>query len=86
MKQLTIRGVSDELHLTISQESKRLNMSLNRYVLSLLEEAAGVGNGGGQQAEYHDLDEMAGTWSQEDADEFARHLAAQRTIDEGLWQ
>jgi hypothetical protein len=34
---------------------------------------------------YHDLDSMAGTWSEEETAEFDRATASFRQIDEELW-
>jgi hypothetical protein len=39
---------------------------------------------GGQR--YHDLDELAGTWSDTEAQEFQQAVAALDQIDPTLWQ
>ena len=36
--------------------------------------------------EFNDLDDLSGTWSQEDYREFKELLDGQRTIDPELWQ
>jgi hypothetical protein len=35
---------------------------------------------------YHDLDSLAGTWSEADAEEFERATASFRQVDEELWR
>jgi hypothetical protein len=87
MTQLTVRGVDGGLHHFLQQEAERRGQSINRYVLSLLQEAAGVGNGDPQTPiVYHDLDHLAGTWAEQEYAEFTQDLAAQRGIDEELWR
>ena len=49
----------------------------------MLEEALGLTSG--PKMRQHDLDHLAGTWSQEEADEFDAALAEQRRIDPELW-
>lgn len=39
-----------------------------------------------QEVERKDLDELAGVWSEEEARELDRHLAAQRRIEPELWE
>jgi len=84
MKQLTIRGLGIDLHRAIKQEAGRRNMSINRYVLSILRKAVGLENEH-PQMEYNDLDELAGSWTTAETQEFERYLAEQRSIDEDMW-
>ena len=87
MRQLTIRGVDDELHHVLRSRADQQGMSINRYVLSVIKESVGLANGGIlRDAEFDDLDDLAGTWTQEDYDEFAVQLQSQRSIDSELWQ
>jgi hypothetical protein len=87
MKQLTIRGVDSKLHHDLKAEAERRGLSINRYVLSVLRGVLG-GDSRNQRAsvQYHDLDHLAGTWTQRDGAEFERQLAAQRGIDEPVSQ
>ncbi len=87
MKQLTVRGVNDDLHKALKREADRQGTSMNRVVLALLKEAMGVGNGNGRpQPQFDDLDHLAGTWSQNEAEQFEESLNQQRAIDETMWQ
>ncbi|MCZ6681134.1 MAG: toxin-antitoxin system HicB family antitoxin [Candidatus Poribacteria bacterium] len=86
MKQLTVRGVEDELHQLLQREAKRQGLSINRYVLSLLKQAVGLTEQKATQKQaFDDLDHLAGTWSREEADEFDTALKQQRQIDGELW-
>ena len=87
MRQITIRGIPDEVERAITRDAKRRKMSKNRVIVSLLEQATGAGSGqspGGRL--FHDLDHLAGTWSAEEAERFETHLGTQRQTDEDLWK
>lgn len=87
MKQLTVRGVKNDLHNALKSEATRRGISVNRVVLALLREAVGLANGNQQKRViFNDLDSLAGTWTKEEATNFEGELASQRVIDEALWQ
>ena len=86
MKQLTIRGVGEKEHTAIKDQADRKGMSINRYVLSIIREAVGLGSEKPSQKIFHDLDHLAGTWDQEELEEFERNLSLQREIDKDLWE
>lgn len=86
MKQLTVRGVDRALDESLRQEAERRGLSVNRTVLALLRESFGlVENGSPPTTIYHDLDHLAGTWSDEEYDVFQGALREQRSIDEEIW-
>ena len=76
-KQLTVRGVSDEVAARLESISKARGRSVNSTVLEILQEAVGI------QERRARLQRMA-TWSDEDLAEFEEALEAQRVIDEEL--
>jgi len=78
-KQLTIRGVSDELGRRLTRLSRERGESVNTTALAILEEAVGI------DARRRRLERYA-TWSADDLAEFDRALADQRVIDDELWQ
>lgn len=87
MKQLTIRGIPDEVQKAIEREAKRKRKSKNKIVVSLLEQATGVKSGKSSRVELcHDLDHLSGLWSAKEAERFEKHLVKQRKIDEDLWK
>jgi len=86
MKQLTIRGVNNDLHNALKAEAAKRGLSVNRVILTLLREAVGLTNSSRQGCVvYDDLDHLAGTWTEEETAEFQSQLAAQRVIDERSW-
>ena len=78
-KQLTIRGVSEELSRQLARLSHDRGQSLNASALQSLEDALGV------DARRDRLRRYA-TWSPTDQREFDNALAGQRVIDDGLWR
>jgi plasmid stability protein len=79
MKQLTVRHVSKELAKRLDALAEARGKSVNSVVLELLTRAVGLDERVARLERY-------ATWSAEDAAEFDRALAAQRTIDEALWR
>ena len=86
MKQLTIRGLGDELTRTIQRLANRDGTSLNRAAVKLLRRGAGLEGGQGADRVGSSLDHLIGTWSPEEGEEIERALRDLETIDEGLWE
>jgi plasmid stability protein len=78
-KQLTIRGVSDEVGHRLESLSRARGQSVNAVVLEILEGAVGVNERRSRLARYM-------TWTPDDLKEFNEALTAQRTIDDPLWR
>jgi plasmid stability protein len=78
-KQLTIRGLPEEVGKRLQRLSRARKRSLNATVVKILEEAVGVEGRRRRLARY-------ATWTEEDLAEFEKALAGQRTIDEELWR
>lgn len=78
-KQLTIRGVSDEVGRRLERVSQAKGQSVNATVLEILATAVGADERRRRLARYV-------TWSQEDLAEFNEALAAQRSTDDPLWR
>jgi plasmid stability protein len=83
MKAITLRNIPPEVARKIRQRAARRRTSVNKAVLSLLEERLGTAE---HKVEfYHDLDALAGSWSREEAEAFDRILESQRGIDPEIW-
>jgi hypothetical protein len=86
MKPVTLRNIPSEVDRIIRRRAEKQQMSLNKAVISLLEENVGRKRQKGNQPLHHDLDALAGSWSKEEAQTFESALAQQRIIDPGLWK
>lgn len=82
---LTLRGIPEPVDAAIRARAKRDRISLNKAVISLLEEAVEKSPDALAGPPYHDLDEFFGTWSAEEADQFDASLREQRKIDKADW-
>jgi len=87
LKQITIRGIPDDIAKIIKKEAREKHLSLNKAFISLLEKATGVKSKKiDRKTIYHDLDYLCGKWSEKDAEVFDKNLKSLRTIDEDLWK
>ena len=83
MKTMTIRNVPTELAMALEAEKRRRSLSLNRTVLSLIEEALGISEG---KARSNGLRRLAGTWSEDEFERFEEAVAPLGDIDGELWK
>lgn len=84
MTAITLRNIPLDLQEAIRRRAGAEGLSYNKTVLRMLEEAAG--QRAARRKVHHDLDHLAGTWSDEEADAFDAALAEQRQIDPELWR
>lgn len=84
MKAVTLRNLPPQLDRTIRQRAKKKGVSVNKVVISLLQDHLGESDRKPVHR-YHDLDELAGSWSKQEAAAFERTLARQRGIDPEMW-
>ena len=85
MKAITLRNLPPDLDKAIRKQARGKRMSVNKAVISLLEDYLAQYNR--KRAErHHDLDNLCGSWTEDAAAEFDRVLAKQRAIDQTLWK
>lgn len=78
-KQMTIRGLPDEVARRLTQLSRDQGRSVNAFVVDILKRAVDV-------RERRTRLERYVTWTEQDLAHFNAVLAAQRVIDEELWR
>lgn len=86
MKAITLRNLPTDLAETLEREAAATGRSLNKTVIRLLEKATGVSGSPPKTTRFHDLDDLAGSWTNKQAREFERHLQDQRQIDPDIWE
>ena len=84
MKAITLRNIPPDLSRRIERRAKEKGSSMNKTVIQILEDALGTSKKRAGKL-HHDLDQLAGSWSDDEAREFDEDLAAQRKIDPELW-
>lgn len=84
MKTITLRNLPPDLERQLEREARESGSSLAATVIRRLREAMGLDRTG-RPTRYDDLDSLAGTWSDAEADAFDEMLAQLRVIDHQLW-
>lgn len=84
LKPLTLRNAPARVAAAIRERARTQRISLCRAVISLIEEHLAEADAP-VEARFLDLDELAGTWSDEEARAFDRSLRRQRRVDRELW-
>ena len=80
----TIRTSDDALGQALKRESRRRGLSVNRLVIDTLKESLLVDQT--RRRRHDDLDDLCGSWSQEEADEFDASIKGFGEIDRELWR
>jgi hypothetical protein len=80
---VTLRGVDAALRTALDAEATRRGLSLNGVILELLRGSIGLA---GEPDLNHDLDGLAGSWTREEAEEFAAAVADFEQIDACMWR
>ena len=80
MAAISVRGLDDAQLRNLKAQARRQGVSLNRLVLQRITEAVP-----GPNQSHDDLDALAGTWTQEDAEAFGAAIAPLEQIDSDLW-
>ena len=82
---INLQGVDKSLVQQLREQAAQRNISLDTLVLDLVRLGLTTSQSQSQPQTYHDLDDLAGTWSAQDAESFERVVADFEKIDERLW-
>jgi hypothetical protein len=80
-RQYTIRGISEKIDDMVREQAQKYEKSLNSLLVDALARGLGAGD---EPALCHDMDDLIGTWI--DDEQFNRAIAAFETVDEDLWR
>lgn len=83
MSSMTLRGLDDETARRLKSEASRRGVSINALLKQLVRQGLGLERGGGP---YTDLDALAGTWTEEEAVEFARATESFEAVEPEVWR
>ncbi|MHB8167513.1 MAG: FitA-like ribbon-helix-helix domain-containing protein [Sulfuricella sp.] len=84
MATMSIRGLDDQALSRLKNQAEQEGSSLNSLVLRLLQ-GTDTSNRPNALKIFDDLNALAGTWSDEEAQAFERNTAAFSEIDAALW-
>ena len=85
VKNLSLRGIDEDLSENLKKLSQKEGISLNKTVLKLLEDSVGIKRRMRLNI-YRDLDDLAGTWSSREEKEFKDKIHFFEVIDKDLWK
>ena len=80
MANISLRGLDSPTLSRIKASARRRKVSVNRLIVETLRQQYAPGD-----QTFHDLDDLAGTWSKSEAAEFAAAVAPLAQIDADLW-
>jgi hypothetical protein len=83
MNAITVRNLPPAVAKAVKEKARKEKLSLNRAIVRLLEEATGEKRTA--KVIHHDLDHLAGTWSEEEYQQVMAALREQRQIDPEMW-
>lgn len=79
-----LRNITPHVLLTLKKEAAKQKTSVNSLILKFIEQNLGIVCAK-KQLIFHDLDYLAGTWSDKDKKEFEDNTKLFEGIDEDLW-
>ena len=85
MNAITVRNLPPAVAKAVKEKARKEKLSLNKTIVKLLEAATGAQKGD-TQVVHHDLDHLAGTWTEAEYQEFMAALREQRQIDPEMWK
>jgi plasmid stability protein len=83
VRHLTIRNIPPEVAEALEARRARSRASLNETVIDLLRRALGLC---AKREERNGLATLAGTWTQEEQEQFEAAVALTEQVDEELWK
>lgn len=81
MPQYTVRNVPSSIDRELRERAKRTTKTLNEVTIEALRRGLGFSN---DEVVYDDLDDLAGTWQDDEA--FDEAIADQDQIEPNLWR
>ena len=86
MKNISLRGLDEELAGRLQQTAKSEGKSVNQLVLETLRRRFGLDRDKRFTRVYHDLDALFGAWPKEEYEAIQGQIDADRRIDAELWK
>ena len=83
---ITIQHLDDATAEWIEEQATQRGTDKETVVLQLIQRGLDLEQKKTALPKYHDLDTLAGTWSEQEATEFDRTTASLRQVDEELWR
>ena len=86
MKAFTIRGVEPEVAEKLKIMAKKKGKSINQIVLDFIKKNLGLEKEKTHSREYDDLNDLLGSWSDDEFTKIHAQINQSRQIDQELWK
>lgn len=86
MKAIIVRGIDPFLAEKLKQAAKEKGESVNQFILETLKESLGIEKQKRFTALHHDLDQLFGSWSEDEFEHIQKKINNERKIDKELWE
>jgi hypothetical protein len=83
---LNLSALDKATRAWIQDEARRTGTSLEEVIERLIQRSVALERQTEQAQRYHDLDSLAGTWSEEETNAFRAATADFAQVDPALWQ
>jgi hypothetical protein len=83
---ITLHEIPFETMQLLQEESLRQGIDIETMVHIYIKQGLPISNRHNESSAIHDLDALAGTWSESDFEEFSRTVADFSIVDEDLWK
>ncbi|MGA1840822.1 MAG: FitA-like ribbon-helix-helix domain-containing protein [bacterium] len=85
MKAITVRGIDSSLAEKLKQAAKERGKSVNQFIIETLKESLGIEKQKKFTVLHHDLDQLFGSWSEDEFENIQKKINNERKIDKELW-
>lgn len=79
-----LRNIAPDVMASLKKEAHKQHVSVNSLILSIVERGLGIARPAKKNV-FHDLDFLAGTWSDQDKKIFNDHIKSFEKIDREIW-
>ena len=86
MNSIIVRNIDDATHARLKREADVRGLSVNALMQQFIRSGLRVRDRQTSGGPHHDLDKLAGQWSDRDEIEFLANIGPLAEIDEGLWR
>ena len=85
-RSIEISNVDKVIFERLSFEAEKQGIDLKTLVMKLIKRSLGLEKINEKNNGYHDLDHLSGTWTEQDAKDFAVNTLGFESIDQELWK
>ena len=85
-EEIIIKNLDKEIFERLQFEADKQGTDLKTIIIQLIKRSLGLEKIKSRNSFYNDLDRLAGTWSDDDYNDFRSNISGFNQIDEDLWK